>query len=485
MRTPPRRTGLLFAVACATVVTFAVVVLAAMVWQARPTTPETRLAVQLAGERWYAVTFRHTPIGHYQAETGRTFGGNYEFRSVLRFKLADDGETTVEDRLVFDRRPPHRLLRAEQASSGSQAATKRVTIAENAAEIVEGTATRRVAANSDLELRDYLAVEQWLAEGGHGPGDVTAARSVDFDALDISTAQWRFIARRDDWIEVARGTANAAVGSTRAGGRGPEVSDSTRLRLDDDLALVRMESGNNIGLRRVDDEATARLWERGAPLFASVEHRVPVDTPIDEPERLTRLVLEVHREGAAGWPGPDDPAVLTVAADRTRAAAGHDIDEALAATVTYPANDPELRALAKRVTGGLPEARQRADALTLFVHEHLRYRDTTGGRTVFDTVRDRAGDCTEYADLFTTLARSSGLPARTVVGLAYQEDSAAFALHAWNEVVVDGAWSGVDPTWGQARIGATHLPLPDDRALAAIADLPHLRFRVVETDYGS
>ena len=117
------------------------------------------------------------------------------------------------------------------------------------------------------------------------------------------------------------------------------------------------------------------------------------------------------------------------------------------------------------------------------MHHHLGYRDTAGGRTVFDTIRDRNGDCTEFADLFTTLASATGLPARTVIGLAYLSESQAFALHAWNEVAIDGDWRGVDPTWGETRIGATHFPLPSDGALAAIAQLPHLRFRVVETEY--
>ena len=102
---------------------------------------------------------------------------------------------------------------------------------------------------------------------------------------------------------------------------------------------------------------------------------------------------------------------------------------------------------------------------------------------MYDTIRDRSGDCTEFADLYTTLARATGLPARTVIGLAYQGEAEAFALHAWNEVAIDGAWRGVDPTWGETRIGATHLPLPADGALTAIAQLPHLRFRVVETEY--
>ena len=83
------------------------------------------------------------------------------------------------------------------------------------------------------------------------------------------------------------------------------------------------------------------------------------------------------------------------------------------------------------------------------------------------------------------------MPARTVVGLAYRAaetvdaaEEGVFALHAWNEVAIDGAWRSVDPTWGLTRLAATHVPLPTDSALAAIAELPRLRFRVLEASYG-
>ena len=85
------------------------------------------------------------------------------------------------------------------------------------------------------------------------------------------------------------------------------------------------------------------------------------------------------------------------------------------------------------------------------------------------------------------LGRAAGLPTRTVTGLVYRPGAAegpgAFVLHAWNEVVVDNAWRSVDPTWGQTQADATHLPLPPETMLDAIAHLPKLRLRVVDAQY--
>ena len=473
MNTPSRKFGLVASIAGAGVVTIALLLVALAVWSLRPTTPEGEIAVRLAGERWYAVTFRHTPIGHYRSEAGRTGYGDFEFQSVLRFKLADGDETRIEDRLVFQRRPPHRLLRAEYAASGGTGET-RIVIADSTAEVMEGGSSRHIDADSDLELRDYLAVQRWLANETPNPGDVRTARSIDFEALKVTTDRWRLVGTHGDQVELAR--EQNEPGS---------AADSSRIRLGPDLAPTRMDSDDLVSLERVRTEAVARVWEGEAPLFASAAHRVPVDTPIADADDLKRLVVQVDHPNRGGfaWPGSTDTGLLAADADPQRTAAAAEAVIATRATVNYPASAPELKQLAARAVGSLEGPRQKANALTLFVHHHLSYRDTAGGRTVFDTIRDRTGDCTEFADLFTTLARAAGLPARTVVGLAYQDESQDFGLHAWNEVVIDGHWRGVDPTWGQTRIDATHLPLPADGALSTIAALPQLRFRVVEARY--
>ena len=469
-----RKVGLAASIIGGAAVTLVLAAFAATIWYFRPQMIDADVATRLAGERWYAVTFRHTPIGHYRSKAGRTDDGDFEFRGTLQFKLVDDVDSRIDDRLVFDRRSPHQLIRAEHASSKGELNETRVVIADSRAQIVESGTSRYLDADSDLELGEYLAVERWLATEAPEPGEVHAARSVDFDSLSIATDRWRVLASHAGEFEVAKEARAAAAASA-----------PSRIHMGNDLAPLRMDSGDLISLHRVEDEATARIWEQAPPLFASARHRVEVDRPIRNPHGLKRLVVAVDGDDgpAIDWPGAMGTGTLSAEADPRRPATNAELDSASAATVNYPANAPEVHDLASRAVGDLEDARQKANALTLFVHHHLRYRDTAGGRTVFDTIRDRSGDCTEFADLYTTLARAAGLPARTVIGLAYLGDWRAFGLHAWNEVAIEGAWHGVDPTWGETRIGATHFPLPSDGALTAIARLPELRFRIVETEY--
>ena len=432
----------------------------------QPYSPEADIADSLAGERWYAVVFGHKPIGHYRSIAGRTEQGDFEFRTVLRFRLGEGIGTRIEDQLVFERQPPHMLAVGTHAVEAGPARS-RVVIRGGIAEIAAGGETHRRHVDTSLPLRDYLAVELMLAEAAPAAGDVGRSRAVDFDQLTVVTHRWRVLGLDENGVELAKD------------GR----EHDTSVRLDRALTPVRMHVGELFELQRVADERAALAWQSETPLFASARHRVALDRPLGPPTELQRLVMAVEADGAGSWP---DRVVLDASTHRPARSA--EIDRARAATLRHPADDAEVRALARSAVAGIDRPRDKAAALTLFVHNLLEYGDSARPRAIFATLRERRGDCTEFADLYTTLARAIGLPARTVVGLAYRAGGAAeegaFALHAWNEVAIGDSWRSVDPTWGRTRLAATHLPLPGDSALAAIAELPRLRFRILEARYG-
>lgn len=73
--------------------------------------------------------------------------------------------------------------------------------------------------------------------------------------------------------------------------------------------------------------------------------------------------------------------------------------------------------------------------------------------------------CMEFTDLFITLARASGIPAREVNGFAYTDNPqiqplslVADVLHAWPEYWDEkkGVWIPVDPTWGNTTGGVDY-----------------------------
>lgn len=85
--------------------------------------------------------------------------------------------------------------------------------------------------------------------------------------------------------------------------------------------------------------------------------------------------------------------------------------------------------------------------------------------------------CMEYTDLFITLARAAGIPAREINGFAYTADEShrplslrlqgGDVLHAWPEVYLPGSgWVMVDPTWSSTS-GADYF---------SVFDLSHIAF---------
>ena len=89
------------------------------------------------------------------------------------------------------------------------------------------------------------------------------------------------------------------------------------------------------------------------------------------------------------------------------------------------------------------------------------------------------GDCTEHALLFVALARAAGIPARQVHGLVHTDTGAGPALywHEWAEILLDGRWVAVDPTFGQFPADATHLALGTGRSTSSTHVMGQLRIR--------
>lgn len=81
--------------------------------------------------------------------------------------------------------------------------------------------------------------------------------------------------------------------------------------------------------------------------------------------------------------------------------------------------------------------------------------------------------CSEFTDLFITLARGAGIPAREVVGFAYSENedlrprSFGTLLHAWPEYYDENlGWVMVDPTWQNTSGGVDYFNKMDLNHLA-------------------
>lgn len=114
------------------------------------------------------------------------------------------------------------------------------------------------------------------------------------------------------------------------------------------------------------------------------------------------------------------------------------------------------------------ERRRTPQAIYRFVVETLNYDFSRMGEgaarlgAVGALKNPNQAICTEFTDLFITLARAAGIPAREVNGYAYTTNAklkplslAVDVLHAWPEYWDEAkqAWIPVDPTWEKTAGG--------------------------------
>lgn len=121
-------------------------------------------------------------------------------------------------------------------------------------------------------------------------------------------------------------------------------------------------------------------------------------------------------------------------------------------------NHPEIVSLAAELTSPEMTDLQKLQAIHKWVTENISYdyQLYLSGEnrlvTASQTLKDRQGNCRDYAFLVAALARAAGLPARVVYGQAGNQESWSTQLHAWNEVYTDGCWVSLDTTWDAGYI---------------------------------
>ncbi len=205
--------------------------------------------------------------------------------------------------------------------------------------------------------------------------------------------------------------------------------------------------------------------------FAVME---PRGMPIADQSRLERLKIRIKAKGE----GSADQVRQDVTNDHQRVEqAGGDLivtvrprqsapDQKIQLPVSSPEFAPFLApapginstnesiiAQAREIAGNDRDAWSVAQKLSDWTYKNLKWKRVDSADAA-QTLATREADCVEFSELFIAMARSLGLPARMVSGLAYGDSS--FGAHAWVEVHV-GRWIEIDPTFGTNFVDATHI----------------------------
>jgi transglutaminase-like putative cysteine protease len=417
--------------------------------------PAAKRASALGGERWYRLSLSGEHLGYWVTRTHRNWRGQWVFESEQRSAVNPDEPVTVATRRVFAATAPHDLVEAEY-SQRRRSWTESTRVELTPTGYVGYMRQARAARPAPPEpltwrytLRDYLDFEVWLHEQNPPPGSEKVIRTVDFSRLDVVGRKMAVRARNDTGYQIENPAPQAA----------------TTIQLDDNLAP------SSVRLAGLFDLTLATRTQALAPRSAlqSASYYVPVNENLPNHTQIARLDLSVTSDVPINelWQDSqlrDGEWILPL---RANPLSRQPADAATGATLGYPADDQRIRRLASVAVESLTEPGDQLAALVNFVHDYLAYEPGASAQPVLALLDNPVGDCTEFADLLTTLSRSLGIPSRTVFGLAYADRrEPAFVYHAWNEVRIDGIWQAVDPTWNQLRVDATHIPLPSNESAA-------------------
>ncbi|MGB9708086.1 MAG: transglutaminase-like domain-containing protein [Candidatus Pacearchaeota archaeon] len=126
----------------------------------------------------------------------------------------------------------------------------------------------------------------------------------------------------------------------------------------------------------------------------------------------------------------------------------------------YVALDPYIRNKARQLA--TKDAMETLYNLAEYVRNNMNY--SLGQMEIKNSswiMENKQGVCSHYTILFMALARSLGLPARFVAGVAYSNKDNKFGEHAWAEVwLPEHGWVPYDVTFGQyGWLDSSHVEL--------------------------
>jgi tetratricopeptide (TPR) repeat protein len=259
-----------------------------------------------------------------------------------------------------------------------------------------------------------------------------------------------------------------------------------------------VEAESSVSMDREGRFAVSELASRPTNSQITYSTVEPRGIPIGDQKRLSNLVLKVRAKSSGALErikediqlpsqtieqkSPDELLVKveprrTKSPDKVLLPVGDpDLSPFLQSSVEIRSADERVIKQAREIIGNDRDAWSVARKLSNWTYKNLKWKYVASA-DAGQTLATLEADCSEFSQLYVAMARSVGLPARIVSGLAYGGNS--FGGHAWVEVWV-GKWIELDPTWGTDFVDATHIRNASG-ALLTYSALNLIELEVVET----
>jgi transglutaminase-like putative cysteine protease len=329
--------------------------------------------------------------------------------------------------------------------------------------LIETPTGERTAPAAGETLAGALAHLE-LVRNGSGPGDAVTVRQFETTLLVPVT-----VTHTVETVE-KRFPGGVPLKLYRVRSEFSGLGLATSSLIDGELRTIEGKLG--IITIREEEEAAARDLDSPGDLLLAAAVRP--DRPLPRPRKIRSLALRLsgladptlalssprqvfERIGEDTYylrvsspPAPRDPPPRIPVS-------GDDFLPDLEATAYIQSDHPAIRQQAREIVEDGKDSRRAAELLTDWVFRNLKKSFLAAIPNAVDVLEERSGDCKAHSTLLVALARSLGLPARTVSGLVAMEDG-LFYYHQWAEIFT-GEWTPADPVFGQIPVDAAHISL--------------------------
>jgi len=463
----------------------------------REDAPFIRFIGKNIGTDWYGIYIQKDKVGYLKSTCGREKSPDgiiykIQLSGTVQIPSQTDADgIKLHSVATFMSQPPFsmiyfsdRMMHKEDISE-----TKIVrTLKGYEARITQGGDMRiRIMGAFEYSLKDYTTVQEWITR------DPRKGAQITYPYLNTKTL------KLEEKTACVTGIHKAIVSGVETilydvitmDLHGFEVQE----KFGADGKAFRTVIGGVFEYRL---EPKSLATHTDVPVDFFVKNTVAIDRPLGHPARVALLKLSFDSTSGAfldNAPGqsvvrdPTDGSVIVIVNPGKVPLVSpttEEIKKNLAANIDIPANHPTIIRLAHNAVGDAGADSEKLSRLVKFVYRYIEDDYTANPLTVMDIVKKRRGDCSEHAQLFTTMARALGIPCRTVGGLVYLGDEfQEFGLHAWNEAVIGGVWVPIDPTWGKTLVDATHIRFSVDisKEWQVMTVIPKMKIKVLYVEH--
>ena len=405
-------------------------------------------------------------IGYMRNAVHRTENGDWRFATTSHFNVLDNNPVTTSKALVFSQFSPYPLLKAHYRTikkSIDNEIEAELSDQHYSVSIRRGLEESKKQYQWNFSLTDYLSIELWLNLESPKISDRKVGKTLDLEKLRVINRAYKIVELNDRGYVIENDSPIS----------------STKIQLDKNYQPSELTMAGIFEISASDRKRATSLSK-----IASKDNLIiPLDQRIINPTGLSSLRLRIQ-------PSDERDAEIvknisaTLSGFKGSSNSSDEENSYLGETIRYPINHPRILDL--KTNPHEIASLEDISRLVSYTNSLLRYRENRAVGSVLKSLELGYGECTDFTDLFTTLARSHSIPARPVYGIAYKNDrQPGFMFHSWNQIYLEGQWISVDATWNQSPADATHISLSDDQysTLLVLSTTKTVQLMVESTSY--